>query len=432
MACFSQGSAEEVARPTQLIVHRPSAVAVYFTWRVDGDADRDARVTVEYRKRGEAQWQKSAFGGRTGEQGALQGCIAGLEPQTEYECRFTMSDPDGIVGEAVRTATVKVPALHQFNPSWPQGYSPDPAKRDPALRIADGDTVLTEMVPGNALRGFFCIEGAEPGDALAIRLERLEPHATGDCAAQLSPITLEPSARDPGLKYGHGRWTVDPKTGMATLTQVVELGADKTWTEVQSRLKGLHLPVRPMVGTMATALDVEVGKAPSVMTSGRHGGNIDWNGAAEGVTMYFPVFAKGGLFGLGDCHARQGDGEINNEAIEIGMKVRFTAWVVKGWKINGPRGEDADSIFTIGCAPPPFDQAVQAATTEMYRWLQADYGLDQRSAAILMGMCLKYEVGNVVDPAWTMVCKMPKSVLRRFGTSPYDRQGQEIRAAEKP
>jgi acetamidase/formamidase len=75
---------------------------------------------------------------------------------------------------------------------------------------------------------------------------------------------------------------------------------------------------------------------------------------------------------------------------------------------------------------------MQAATTEMYRRLQADYGLDQRSAAILMGMCVKYEVGNVVDPAWTMVCKMPKSVLRRFGTSPYDRQGQEIRAAEKP
>jgi len=232
---------------------------------------------------------------------------------------------------------------------------PDPARREPALRIADGDTVVTDMVPGNTLRGFFHIEGAEPGDALAVRLEHLEPHAAGHCAAQLHPNALDQSARNQGLKYGHARWSVDQKTGMARLTQVVERGGDKKWTEMQSRLKGLELPVKPMIGTLATALDVEVGKAPSVMTSGRHGGNIDWNGAAEGVTMYFPVFVKGGLFGL-----------------------------------------------------------------------------DQRSAAILMGMCAKYEVGNIVDPAWTMVCKMPKPILRRFGTSPYDRKVPDAPAVRKP
>jgi acetamidase/formamidase len=96
------------------------------------------------------------------------------------------------------------------------------------------------------------------------------------------------------------------------------------------------------------ALDVDESKAPNGMSSGTHGGNIDWSGMVAGITMYFPVEVPGALFCLGDAHALQGDGEITNEAIEIDMKVRFTAWTVKKWKIKWPRGEDADYIFAIG------------------------------------------------------------------------------------
>jgi acetamidase/formamidase len=167
------------------------------------------------------------------------------------------------------------------------------------------------------------------------------------------------------------------------------------------------------------------------MSSGTHGGNIDWSGMVAGITMYFPVEVPGALFCLGDAHALQGDGEITNEAIEIDMKVRFTAWTVKKWKIKWPRGEDADYIFAIGCEARPLEQSLQAATSEMCQWLQTDYKLDRRSAAILMGVSVKYEVGNVVDPALTMVCKMPKSVLRRFGTSPYDQPTQNLAAEKK-
>jgi len=126
--------------------------------------------------------------------------------------------------------------------------------------------------------------------------------------------------------------------------------------------------------------------------------------------VYFPVFAPGALIHVGDGHAIQGDGEIVGTGIEISMDVQFTVRLIKGKQIGWPRGENADYIFTVGNARP-LDQALQHATTEMLRWLEADYGLDTISASILMGQAVEYDLGNVYDPAYTMVCKLRKSLL---------------------
>jgi acetamidase/formamidase len=90
--------------------------------------------------------------------------------------------------------------------------------------------------------------------------------------------------------------------------------------------------------------------------------------------------------------------------------VRFRVSLLKGRRIGWPRGENADYIFTVGNARP-LDQCVQHATTEMLRWLQESYGLDGLAASILMGQVVEYDLGNIFDPAYTMVCKMPKQVL---------------------
>jgi acetamidase/formamidase len=152
------------------------------------------------------------------------------------------------------------------------------------------------------------------------------------------------------------------------------------------------------------------GQAISTATSAEHGGNMDYRGFTEGVTVHLPVFVPGALFHLGDGHALQGDGEVVGTGIEISFDVQFTVHVRKGRTITWPRGETAGEIFTVGNARP-LDQALQHATTEMLRWLQDDPGLDARGACILLGQCARYEVGNVYDPAYTMVCKMPKAVL---------------------
>ena len=84
--------------------------------------------------------------------------------------------------------------------------------------------------------------------------------------------------------------------------------------------------------------------------------------------------------------------------------------VEQGRKLTWPRGENADDIFSVGNARP-LDQALQHATNDMFNWLTSDYGLSKVAASHLMGQVVRYDVGNVYDPAYTMVCRIPKKWL---------------------
>ena len=137
---------------------------------------------------------------------------------------------------------------------------------------------------------------------------------------------------------------------------------------------------------------------------------MDYRGFREGVTVYFPVFAEGALFHLGDGHARQGDGEIVGTGIETSFEVEFTVEVRKGKSISWPRADNGSEIITVGNARP-LDQALQHATTEMLRWLEEDYGLDTRTASTLLGQVVRYDIGNVFDPAYTVACRVEKRWL---------------------
>ena len=179
----------------------------------------------------------------------------------------------------------------------------------------------------------------------------------------------------------------------------------------ETQLGQLTLPLEPMVGCFGVA--PPRGQAISTATSATHGGNMDYRGFKEGVTVYLPVFVPGALFHLGDGHAVQGDGEIVGTGIEISFDVQFTVEVLKGKGINWPRAENSDYILAAGNARP-LDQAVQHATTELLRWL-GELGLEKRAAHILLGQAVEYDMGNVFDPAYTMVCKIKKSILRDIG-----------------
>ncbi len=141
---------------------------------------------------------------------------------------------------------------------------------------------------------------------------------------------------------------------------------------------------------------------------------MDYRGFVEGVTVHFPVFVSGALFHVGDGHALQGDGEIVGTGIEVSLDIQFTVRLVKGKTLQWPRAESEAYVMTMGNARP-LDQCVQHATTEMVRWLQADYGLDARGAHLLLGQRVRYELGNMYDPAYTMVCKVSKRLLAQIG-----------------
>ena len=300
-------------------------------------------------------------------------------------------------------------ARHAFTP---ERHYTTMGSHPPALRIAPGDTVVTTTVdsigqdatgapitPGfNPVTGPFFVEGAEPGDTLIVRLDRLVPNRpTGVSAPVLAPNVVDPAF----VRHLPDRplviWAVDLARGEASLQTPVP------------GLEALRLPLDPMLGCFGVA--PASGQAISTETSAEHGGNMDYRGFRAGVTVYFPVFVPGALLHVGDMHAIQGDGEIVGTGIEISGEVQFTVELQKGKQIGWPRGEDEEYIFTAGNARP-LDQALQHATTEMVRWLTADYGLDARGASILLGQCVVYEVGNVYDPAYTMVCKVAKRVLR--------------------
>jgi acetamidase/formamidase len=303
-------------------------------------------------------------------------------------------------------------AIHRFQPDH---YHVTIGSHEPVLRIADADTVITTTVDsggrdaadqqvtmgGNPQTGPFSIEGAEVGDTLAVHFDRLWPNRTlGRCASRLAPNVVDPQyvcalPSDNPMS----EWEVDRERGTATLSRP------------ETKLGRLTLPIAPMLGCFGVA--PALGEAISCATSGRHGGNMDYRGFAQGITVVVPVLVPGALLHVGDGHALQGDGEIVGTGIEISFEVQFTVHLLKGKQIGWPRAENADSIITVGNARP-LDQALQHATTEMTRWLQDEYGLDAHGAQLLMGLAVEYQVGNVFDPAYTMVCKMSKEVLRRI------------------
>ncbi len=300
---------------------------------------------------------------------------------------------------------------HHFTPTE---YHTTLGQHDPVLRVGDGDTLVTSTVDargfdqhrrqvtprGNPQTGPFYLEGAEPGDTLAIDLEEIQPNRShGFCHSAVAANVVDPTYVRELPQAPMAEWQVDREAGTATL-----IGPE-------SRLGRLVIPLAPMLGCFGVA--AKEGQSISTATSAEHGGNMDYRGFVAGATVYFPVFERGALFFLGDGHAAQGDGEIVGTGIEISMDVRVTLRVLKGKEIGWPRGENDDWIFTVGNARP-LDQATQHATTEMLRWLQQDYGLDGLGANLLLAQCVRYELGNMFDPAYTMVCKVNKSLLRNI------------------
>jgi amidase len=301
-------------------------------------------------------------------------------------------------------------ATHHFRPNH---YHISLGSHEPVLRIANGDTVVTTTVDafgkdrddrevttrGNPQTGPFFVEGADPGDTLVIALDRISPNRPiGYTNTVVAPNVVDPSYVQELPQRRLAEWQIDNERAIATLVRPVP-GLDH-----------LEIPLAPMLGCFGVA--PSGGQAISTATSAEHGGNMDYRGFVAGVTVYFPVFVPGALFHLGDGHATQGDGEIVGTGIEISMDVQFTVGVIKGKRIDWPRGENADYIFSVGNARP-LDQAAQHATTEMLRWLKQDYGLDDTGSSLLLGQTVEYDLANLFDPAYTMVCKVRKSFLPR-------------------
>ena len=301
-------------------------------------------------------------------------------------------------------------ARHRFDPTT---YHNVLGTRDPVLRMADGDSVVTTTLDAsgrdwaneprargpNPMTGPFFIEGAEPGDALLVSIARMTPtRGTGWTFSSLAPNVVDPAAVKSLPERRRVDWTIDRDALTVRLA------------EPPRGVEGLVLPLAPMIGCFGVA--PSLGQALSTATSAENGGNMDYRRFGPGSVAAFPVFVPGALFFLGDGHACQGDGEIVGTGIETTFEIEFSVRLRKGAKFEWPHGETADDIVTIGNARP-LDQALQHATTEMLHWLAADFGLDATAASHLMGQVVRYDIGNVFDPAYTVACRIAKKWLTR-------------------
>jgi len=299
--------------------------------------------------------------------------------------------------------------------------------RHPVLaRIRPGDTVVTKTLdaggqdeqgvhrtePSNPLTGPFYIEGAEPGDALLVRLDRVRINRHwGWSSFRLLLSSLLPdyvegiySANYKADLVRKGRanlvpWEIDLRSNLVRLRE-----------PSSQRLK-LEFPARPMLGCIGVAPAGEF--APTSAPSGSYGGNLDYNEVAEGATVMLPVYHPGGLLFIGDGHALQADGEPLGTGIEVSMDVEFTVNLRKRASLSGPRLETAEELISIGSQPEfasSLDRALQMATTDMIRWLISDYKLEPWAAHLLLGMHGRYQVVTV---AGSMAVRIPKRWLPR-------------------
>lgn len=282
---------------------------------------------------------------------------------------------------------------------------------EPVMKIKPGDRIITTTLDAhgydrqlkkaaekpNPMTGPFYVEGAGPGDTLLVHLETVCPNRdTGWTSSVFRPNVVEPLFVKKLPEKEYRDWKLNLTHN--TLCYVNPQGE-----------KVVELPFAPMLGCIGVAPPEH--QSISTVTCGPHGGNMDYRGIVEGITLHFPVFAQGALLFFGDGHAVQGDGEITGTGVETSFDVQCTVHLRKGKAISWPRGETQDRLLTIGNAAP-LEKALQFATTEMLRWLGEDYVMDIERASLILGQAAEFDVGNIISPDCTMVCKLRKDLIR--------------------
>lgn len=243
----------------------------------------------------------------------------------------------------------------------------------------------------NPQTGPIFIEGAEPGDTLAVRILDIEP--TRDWAVSafipyFGGLTSTKFTRTLQEPLPERIWIYKLRDGMLRHND------------------RLNFPWRPFLGTMATAPDLE---AISALTPFDQGGNMDVPDTKPGNILYLPVRVPGAYFFTGDCHAGQGEGELCGVALEITAKVTLKFDLIKGKRLNWPRIESPDAYMAVGSARP-MEDAARIAYGELITWMM-EMGWDQWEAYQALTQIGKLYVGNMVDTTYSLVAKIGKQYV---------------------
>lgn len=259
---------------------------------------------------------------------------------------------------------------------------------------------LSAVKGDNPLTGPFYIDGAEPGDTLAVKILDLQVDGKQGIGAfapgfgALNETNYTPMLHAP-LPEKIWFYPIDHSSNTATFHAL-----DSNFS--------VKIPLHPFFGCIGVA--PAGGEARSSIVPAEFGGNMDAPEASVGNTVYFPVNVAGALLYMGDGHAAMGDGEVAGTAIEVPLRARLQVSVVKNKKINWPRFENASSIMAVG-AYRPLDDALRIAFTELVGWIHDDYGLSALDAYELLSKVAKIHLDEMVDPNYVVVASIDKKFL---------------------
>jgi acetamidase/formamidase len=270
----------------------------------------------------------------------------------------------------------------------------------------------------NPQTGPFFVEGAEPGDTLAIHFISIEP--SRDWAASCTVPLFG------ALTSTHQTATLqDP---LPEVVWIYEVDAGKRTVSYRARAGeyAVELPLDPMHGTVGVA--PASFEARSSLVPDAHGGNMDTPEMRAGTTCYLGVNVEGALFSIGDGHCRQGEGETCGVAVEAAMDTVIAIDLVKDRTTPWPRLENDSHVMSAGSARP-LEDAFRIAHVDMVTWLREEFGFETLDAYQFLTQVSESPVANVCDPNYTFVTKVAKRYLPR-GEAYGGMRGRLIEVAE--
>ena len=268
-----------------------------------------------------------------------------------------------------------------------------PGSTAEAIRTID----FTQVDP---IAGPVYVEGARPGDVLQVDLLDLEVGSYGWSANYPGSGLLPEDFPDAWLYM----WDVS--------------GARAPY------IADISVPIEPMVGIVGCT-PAEPGIHDTIPPR-RTGGNMDVKHIGTGTTVYLPVEVDGALFGTGDPHAAQGDGEVGGSGIEVPMRITLRLTVRRDLSIDHPEYEvrrplerasaaAAGYYVTTGIGPDLLEGS-KAAVRRMIDRLTRTRGLEPIEAYELCSVAMDLKLSEIVDhPNYVVSAFLPNDLFERSG-----------------
>jgi len=258
------------------------------------------------------------------------------------------------------------------------------------------------QLPGhdNPQTGPFYVEGAEPGDTLVIRIEKLEPARAYGISSSFAGF---------GALNGTDRTAMlGPDLPETVWFYEVDRARNVARTKSQDGRFSWEVPLAPFLGCLGVAPGS--GEARSTIVPDSFGGNMDCPEVRAGNTVYLGVRVPGALVSFGDGHYAMGEGEIMGAAVEGAMNVEMTVDLIKHRDTPWPRIENGDWIMSVG-AGRPLEDAARVAFKDMVQWVKEKTGMGEMDAYQFVSQNARSPIVQIVDPNYTVLVKVPRSRL---------------------